>query len=705
VLAASQHRPANAIPSQAKPPAPNRIDELLSQLKELAQGDRPDPRAAQHYLSELDTEMDNSGAALSALQSKQLIALTLDRRIFGEAIGGGGGVLASVKNAADLFANSQKESMDQSAIDSAIAQVHNDLADAQRHVPNEPMVALLKTLQDNRQFAHLSQLSDRLLTRDARHFDSLAIPYAQGLIDGGHLLAAIDFLTAAVAGNQLTPKKKAVAHGLLGRAHKQIYMNFVRSPRDALALSDTMAPRLQQAVQCYAVSFDKDRAGETSYHGINVVALCKRAERDSITLTDVPDADDAARRIIKDLEAKVTSSPQAWDLATLAEAYLAVGDLENSAKYYGRYAKHEGLKPFQLLGTIRQLEQVWGLSADVTGEGAILTGLKSVLVANPEATPTMLIRPAEQRVLANARHANAQSVQYSQHFETMTPDGKQSQFEIIFRLARGGTAVAAVQIPKDGGGWTTHGTAFLVPGAQLSPQLDSKRSYMLTNAHVIWDKDQKGESGTPESSGKSAPWDKVRIVFEVDEIEGRRDYYTCARVVWQSSSSRYDAVLFELDQPVPQTRTQPLELAGNDFRPVVEAKNIRGTKLFVIGHAGGRPMTIGYEGSLEESGAVLVDVGRREHESKDGPTYYHYRLPTEGGNSGSPVFTVDGWKVVALHHAGFPAQRLNGASGTIQANEGICIASIRAAITADLEPKPVAAEPVKSKWRLRKGTS
>jgi V8-like Glu-specific endopeptidase len=62
--------------------------------------------------------------------------------------------------------------------------------------------------------------------------------------------------------------------------------------------------------------------------------------------------------------------------------------------------------------------------------------------------------------------------------------------------------------------------------------------------------------------------------------------------------------------------------------------------------------------------------------------HLHYRAATEGGSSGSPVFNAD-WKLVGLHHAGGEAlPKLNGESGTYEANEGITISAIAAAMAA-----------------------
>ena len=64
----------------------------------------------------------------------------------------------------------------------------------------------------------------------------------------------------------------------------------------------------------------------------------------------------------------------------------------------------------------------------------------------------------------------------------------------------------------------------------------------------------------------------------------------------------------------------------------------------------------------------------------------HYRAPTEGGSSGSPVFNARLWEVIALHHKGgkIGMPKLNGVAGEYAANEGISIHSIKEALRATL---------------------
>ena len=97
-------------------------------------------------------------------------------------------------------------------------------------------------------------------------------------------------------------------------------------------------------------------------------------------------------------------------------------------------------------------------------------------------------------------------------------------------------------------------------------------------------------------------------------------------------------------------------------------------------------------GSLENKDGVIVDFGGPANGMLD-PLFLHYRTPTEGGNSGSPVFSTenDKWAVIGLHHAGFDKvkgrPKLEGKPGTNFANEGVWIDSIRNGIEVDRKGK------------------
>ena len=666
--------PAVAMPLATAVPASNsRVVELFASFQQAAAGDRPSWAAVQRYVKELNDECGRAGQSLSADQAKTLLSIVADPRYL-QSIQSGPDVLAQVDQITGMLNSS---SVDKVSLETALEQLHRDLGDARLQIPLATVKVLLRALRNARQFDQLSRIADRLITRDPALLGALSVPYAQGLIDGGRLIAGIEVLTAAEQSGALTREEAAEVDGLLGRAHKQIYLNFVRTQSDAKLLAKDMGPHLVASVEHYAKHYDPAHPGDTSYHGINVAALQKRAQRDGIAVTTAcGDGDAIARSIIPVIEPAAEIGNDVWQIVTLGEAYLAIGDLENAAKWYGRFAKHPKVSAFELSSAIRQLEEVWQLSATQTGAGAIVTGLKSVLAHKDGGSVTL--KPVEQRALANA-----QTVQFEKHFESKTEGGEFINFGLLKQIVHCGNAVAAVQRPV-GQSWVNHGTAFLVKGSDFSPDLSDEKSYLLTNAHVMWDFDQPGDGNSAETSGSPVDWRQVRIVFESHQGEGRVEPYACGRVVWQSPSSRHDAVLFELREAVPRERAVPLAMAGKEFPlRVLEPNGAPPTRLSVLGHPGGRELALSFVGSIQQNNAILVDKGPRDANGE--PVFLHYSTPTEGGNSGSPVFSADTWVVVGLHHAGFPDQgrpKLGGKTGSNLANEGIWIESIRAAVKA-----------------------
>ena len=83
--------------------------------------------------------------------------------------------------------------------------------------------------------------------------------------------------------------------------------------------------------------------------------------------------------------------------------------------------------------------------------------------------------------------------------------------------------------------------------------------------------------------------------------------------------------------------------------------------MYVIGYPGGRDI----EFSLQDN--RLLDCDNRR---------LHYRTPTEGGNSGSPVFD-EAWNVVGLHHGGdMRMQRIDNRDESYQANEAFAMTAV-----------------------------
>ena len=198
-----------------------------------------------------------------------------------------------------------------------------------------------------------------------------------------------------------------------------------------------------------------------------------------------------------------------------------------------------------------------------------------------------------------------------------------------------------------------HGTGFLLKGSDLASRF-GEGLVLLTNAHVVSDNpDVRKRHG-------SLPPEETVIFFEAHGEEE----YEVAEVLWTSPPEDFDATVVRLSKAETLAAKVAGQLANIAKRlPVVD----EAARVYVIGH----PRGGGLSYSLQDN--LLLD-----HESPR----IHYRTPTEGGSSGSPVFNAK-WELIGLHHAGSEAMpRLNGRPGTYPANEGIWLIAIIAAIAS-----------------------
>lgn len=380
--------------------------------------------------------------------------------------------------------------------------------------------------------------------------------------------------------------------------------------------------RLQEAIQGYWSVYQDDP--EEVWHGINAVALAMRAQRDGIGFAEREDPRKTARRILATLDQRLAEQGVLvyWDEATAMEAHLALGEHAAAIGRAKAYAEHAGA--FALASTLRQLEEVWLLSEREVPGNALLPLLRAHLL-----------------------QAEGGGLQ-------LTAGSAEFRLEKVFGLDRSVTlkwyeqgllsARSIARIELNGAGL---GTGWLADPAELmgrpGPPL------LITNAHVI------GPDGADRYPG-ARRIDEVGINFEIQQFRTR-----AVKVIAHSPVHQLDCTVVELEQAPPDTGPLPL-----DPRPLtVQATPQR---LYVIGHPGGRSL----EFSLQDN--YLIAARDR---------FVHYRTPTEGGSSGSPVFGPVGWKVVALHHAGRKDMpRIDGEPGIYEANEGIAIGEIRRFLSA-----------------------
>jgi V8-like Glu-specific endopeptidase len=464
--------------------------------------------------------------------------------------------------------------------------------------------------------------------------------YAQSLIDQGKVPVAIDVLEALVARTADDSDENAEARGLLGRIYKQRYINAVNADPETKSQRLSQLD-LQRSVKAYREVYELAPATHL-WHGINIVALTFRARKDGVKLDPEPDAEAIAKEILATIEAgKQQGTIGYWDMATAVEASVALGDSARALLWIAEYVQQQGADAFELSSTERQLRGVWGLTVDKPPGSLLLPLLQSHILQRkggrvevPQGALGATIRETEER----ATDKTLEKVLGSEGFVTL-----KSYRDGLERCR----SVAQVRTPTGEG----FGTGFLVRGKDLDPHLGDE-ILLLTNAHVVSD-----DPAVRAAKG-SLPSEDAVIVFEaLDSAAGQE--YRVAELLWSSPPGELDATLLRIDPPI--TDLVPYPIAKT--LPLPDGQQ----KVYVIGHPGGRSLSF----SLNDN--LLLDYDDR---------LLHYRAPTEGGSSGSPVFTNQ-WKLIGLHHAGgFGLQRLNGKPGTYDANEGIQIQRIIAAVRA-----------------------
>jgi hypothetical protein len=220
----------------------------------------------------------------------------------------------------------------------------------------------------------------------------------------------------------------------------------------------------------------------------------------------------------------------------------------------------------------------------------------------------------------------------------------------VLGLQRGN---AVGQVRTEGGEGV--GTGFLLRGRDLHASLGDEVLF-ITNAHVISADDNVHNA----LATKPLYPEEARVLFETDP---NATVHSVKEIVWSSPPASLDATLVRLDPPPtidpPTVWFRPIPVGGTD-------------RVYIIGHPKGGKLCYSFQDNR------VIDF--------ESP-FLHYRTPTEGGSSGSPVFDKQ-WRVVALHHAGYDERRkLRGQEGVYSANEGIWLSAIRDGLARDLGPE------------------
>jgi S1-C subfamily serine protease len=411
--------------------------------------------------------------------------------------------------------------------------------------------------------------------------------------------------------------------------YKQLYINAPSFDPGARLLPLNRL-NLQRAIDFYLGVY-RTAPAEHLWHGINAAALAARAQRDHVPLREAIDCKALGREILASIEAR--KEPDAWDLATAGEACLVLGDHDKALQWIARYVVKPEADAFELASSLRQLKEVWGLAIDAMPGSLLLPLLQS-----------QLLQRRGGCVDFGDGEANLTIKKTEEHAATLEKIlGKEGVVSLAwYRLGLDRTQAVVKILDKLGDGF---GTGFLIRGGDLVPAFGDT-FVVLTNAHVMSD-----DPAVQAKYGSLAPED-AKVAFEANDAAGQRRF-AVKKLLWSSPPDKLDATLFEIDPPL--TSDKPYAVAKR--LPPVDGVQ----KVYVIGHPKGGGLSI----SLNDN--LFLDCD---------DCLIHYRAPTEGGSSGSPVFNQQ-WDLIGLHHAGGTAmRRLRGQEGTYAANEGIWIQRI-----------------------------
>lgn len=490
---------------------------------------------------------------------------------------------------------------------------------------------LVERLRNCRDYELMGQLAEAVSRRDPKDARNRRL-YAQYLIETGKATAAIDLLLPLARRLAKTDPELAEATGLIGRAYKQIFF-------DAGDKTSTGAREaLKKAIETYRGPYEQDR--RMTWHGVNLLALVTRAR--GLGLRVAPDLD--PRRLAEEVMATLAAVPEGerdeWYLPTLAEASLGLRDWDTIERHVSRYVNAPGVQAFHVASTLRQFKEVWDLEHGDPRGNALLVMLCARLMQLPGGE--MRLTPRELQRIGNYPAPSAGQL------EAVLGANGPKTFQWWKTALDRAAAVGAVKQRMG----TRFGTAFLVRAGDLGLE-PSDELLALTNFHVV------NEHG---ANNGLTPAD-AEVVFEALDAGTP---HAIAQILWSSPPEKHDASLLRLDPPVAAAAPVPIARG----LPLVDDS----ARVYIIGHPGGRDLSFSFQDNelLDHEGAP------QGKPAIAGVCRLHYRAPTEGGSSGSPVFNAQLWQVIALHHSGgkIGVPRLNGKDGTYAANEGISIQSI-----------------------------
>ena len=518
-------------------------------------------------------------------------------------------------------------------------------------------------------------LSD--LEQDARHIgiENVRLSYLaafahieRGDLDEAQALASQVLVSARRSGDQYNQSELLA---LFGRIWKTRAVN-------ALAEGDKSQAKaaFSRAIGYYSqgdlVLSAKDP--NDPYHRVNIMALMQASERAGMPVGPRKKSKRWAKAILTREETR-NDEAEYWDLANAGDACLAQGKLDQAVVWYQKYIAAAIDNPFAINATRRQLIEMWGIDPAGSDELAqIVRDMGMISVAKGD---SVSLTGAEIKALVEAPGID--------RLEGLFEGPGGIDVKDLLRALQLGEHVAKVCKPNG----RVKGTGFLLDGGSLNEAWSGEK-VLLTNAHVI-SNDPNNEIALRST--------EARVFFEQIDAD---EPYQIKEVLWESEISQHDCTVCRLFVE-PITTTEPFEIArGLPPRWKGEAASGYGDtdeapRVYVMGHPDGDPLTISVHRNF------LID-----HEyvvpASDPPVTrvrLHYRAPTAGGSSGSPILNARTLQLIGIHHAessGTPLNDQKAPHGTkYEANEGLWIQAIRANIAEKLggnDPSSGSAPPI-----------
>ena len=230
---------------------------------------------------------------------------------------------------------------------------------------------LLSQLRRKRRFGDMKGLAEALVQFGQDDAQVLR-QYGQALIDEGSLVAAQGILDRLANDPAVPANEKVEAVGLLGRLHKQLYVD-ARRPGSA-----KQQENLRTGVRFYLDGYRAD-PNANLWHAINVVALVARARRDGVDLGAALETDETA--LARTVLAAAAGAADPWSAAIRMEANVALRDWQAALTAAGEYVGDRKLDAFEFASTLRQLREVWELSSDRDPGAPLVAALRAAVVS------------------------------------------------------------------------------------------------------------------------------------------------------------------------------------------------------------------------------------------------------------------------------------------------------------------------------------